>query len=68
MSAEEKWQSFGASMGDVIGYIVIYFIVLGGVFSATIVVALLYAAPRLSIHLRVNLFLKQSPFIKGVFR
>lgn len=43
MSAEEKWQAFGASMGDVIQYIVIYFIVLGGAFLATIVVALLYA-------------------------
>ena len=46
MSAEEKWQAFGATMGDVIEYIVIYFIVLGGVFLVTIIVALLYAVRK----------------------
>lgn len=46
MSAEEKWQAFGASMGEVIKYIVIYFTVLGGAFLATIVVVLLYAARK----------------------
>lgn len=46
MSAEEKWQAFGASMGDAIEYIFIYFIVLGGAFLATIVVALLYSARK----------------------
>lgn len=46
MSVEEKWQAFGESMGGVIEYIVIYFIVLGGVFLATIIVTLLYAARK----------------------
>ena len=27
MSAEEKWQAFGASMGDAIEYIFIYFLI-----------------------------------------
>lgn len=46
MSAEQKWQALGESMGGVIEYIVIYFIVLGGAFLATIVVGLLYAARK----------------------
>ena len=43
MSVDEKWQVFGSTMGDIIEYIVIYFIVLGGVVLVTIVVAVLYA-------------------------
>ena len=43
MTVDDKWQVFGSTMGDIIGYIIIYFIVLGGVVLVTIVVAVLYA-------------------------
>ena len=42
MSVNDTWQAFGAAMGEVIGYIVIYFFVLGGFVLAAGIVGLLY--------------------------